>query len=104
MSLLDELKIILRVSSDIYNPEIEMLMTAALADMKRVGIKESLLDADSLDAQVKMAVACYCKANFGFDNTEHDSFDAIYRQKVIDLMNSSSESSSGDSEWRGLTA
>lgn len=98
MSLLEEVKIILRVSSEVYDPEVQMLIDAAIADMKRVGIEESLLDPESLEAQAKMAVACYCKAHFGFDNSEQEAFDSIYRQKVVDLLNSPANAAAGDAE------
>lgn len=98
MSLLEEVKIILRVSSEVYDTEVQMLIDAAIADMKRVGIEETLLDPESLEAQAKMAVACYCKAHFGFDNSEQESFDSIYRQKVVDLLNSPANAAAGDGE------
>lgn len=87
-ALLEEMKTLLRVSSDKFDTEIEMLINAAIEDMIRVGIAEEYLIVDDLDPQAKMAVACYCKANFGFDNPDFQNFSESYRQIVIDMLNS----------------
>lgn len=98
MGLLDEVKVILRLSSAVYDPEVNMLLDAAKADMVRVGIDPDLLEEDGMDAQAKMAIACYCKAHFGFDNPDQEAFDGIYRQKVADLLNSPANIASKESE------
>lgn len=92
MGLLDEMKPILRVTSDAFDSEIELLIRSAVADMRRVGIVESYLEPEdnNYPPLVKSAIACYCKARFGYDNDEADRFDASYRQIVTDLLNSSS--------------
>lgn len=85
--LLQELKLSLRVSSAEFEPEIEMLADAALEDMERAGVDPDYLAA--LGPRVRHAVACYCKAHFGYDNAEACRFDQSYRQIVIDMLNSS---------------
>lgn len=78
-----------------FDPEIQTLVDAALDDMRRVGVKDDAIDAEK--PLVKMAVTCYCKARFGFDNTDASYFDRSYRQIVVDLVNSSKyESAMGD--------
>ena len=99
MSLLDDIKLTLRVSSNSFDGEVQMLIDAALFDMERVGVNPELLDPDDLENSfVKTAVTCYCKANFGYDNAEADRFDAAYRRIVCDLMNSSENIAAIDAE------
>lgn len=82
------MKLVLRVSGTALDSEVDMLIAAALADMARVGIRAELLEEGSMSPLVKQAVACYCKANFGFDNDEAERLDSSYRQCVADLLNS----------------
>lgn len=88
MALLDEVKVALRVTSSAMDDEINNLINAALADMSRVGVADSMLDEDSMDALAKMAVMLYTKAHFGYDNDEASRFDESYRQVVVDMLNS----------------
>lgn len=102
MSLVDDMKLSLRVMTDKLDAEVSMLVDAALADMARVGVRVELLERDlngnlvSGDALVKQAVACYCKARFGFDNDEAPRFDESYRRSVCDLINSQASESLHD--------
>ncbi len=84
--LIGTVKTVLRVSGGIYDAEVEMLVDAALEDLKRVGVDEETYTGSS--ALTRKAVCCYCKANFGYDNSDASFFDKAYRQTVIDLMNS----------------
>lgn len=88
MSMLDDMKTVLRVSNPAFDVEVEMLIEAAKADMVRVGIEPAHIDSD--DPLVKMAVACYCKSRFGFDEPHAEQYEAAYRQTVADMLNSSS--------------
>lgn len=94
MSLRDDVKICLRTSSGKLDAEVDMVIAAAIADMKRVGIDESALSEESMSPLAKMAVVLYAKANFGYDNDEATRFQESYRQTVVDLMNSSSTNAS----------
>lgn len=89
-------KTVLRISADVYDAEIDMLVESALEDLKRVGISElAIAEGNPL---VKKAVCCYCKANFGYDNSDASFFDRSYRQTVIDLMNSKANVCAGDGD------
>lgn len=79
-------KTVLRVSGGVYDVEVEMLVDACLEDLRRVGVDEQTYMGSS--ALTRKAVACYCKANFGYDNSDASFFDKAYRQTVIDLLNS----------------
>ena len=94
MALIDDIKVSLRVTSDVYDSEIRVLIDAARYDMERVGVDPSLLalnprTQDLDNGFVKQAVRCYAKAHFGYDNAEAERFDGSYRRIVCDLMNSS---------------
>jgi len=82
------------VTSSKFDPEIETLIGAALYDMERVGVNPALLQVDAetggLENRfVKQAVVSYCKAQFGYDNSEASRFENAYTRIVIDLLNSS---------------
>ena len=76
----------LRVTGDVFDSEIEMLMDAAKADMQRVGVDSMAVDYG--EPLANTAIICYCKARFGFDNPDSDRYELLYRQMVTDLLNS----------------
>lgn len=88
MALLDEMRMRLRVASEITDPEIEGEIYAAVADMRRCGVKEHLLDMENPSPLVKHAIALYCKAYYGFDNPEREQFVLAYERTLCDLLNS----------------
>lgn len=88
-------KVVLRVSGDIYDTEINMLIDSAIEDLKRVGVRGELLDQEFPPLVVR-AICCFCKAQFGFDNEDAPFFMDSYRQTACDLMNSSANECSGD--------
>ena len=94
MALIDDIKAALRVTSPKMDVEVQSLIDAAIADMKRVGVRDSLVEQDSITGLPKMAVVLYCKANFGYDNSEADRFMDSYRETVVSLMNSTAYNSS----------
>lgn len=94
MALLDEMRVRLRVTSNVTDDEIEGEIQAAIADMRRCGVKDRLLMTEvegGLHPLVKHAIALYCKAFYGYDNAiERPQFLAAYNQTVCDLLNSKS--------------
>lgn len=88
MALIDDVKVALRVTTDAMDPEVQMLIDAAIADMRRVHVREELLDEEGMAPLVKSAVCLYAKARFGYDNDEAEMFDESYRQLVADFLNS----------------
>lgn len=93
MSLLEDIKVSLRMTSGKFDPEVQMLIDAALYDMERVGVNPALLelddDGDVENAFVKHAVTAYCKAHAGYDVSEAPRFEDSYYRVVNDLLNSS---------------
>ena len=92
MTLLDDIKTSLRVTSEAFDAEVSMLIDAALYDMERAGVNPALLELDSeedlANQFAKHAVTAYCKAEFGFDNMEAARFKESYYRIVCDLLNS----------------
>ena len=88
MALIDDVRSCLRVTSELTDDEIEMWVNAAIADMTRVGIRETLLAEDNMTPLAKAAVTLYCKGHYGFDNEEAPRFLTHYRQTVAALLNS----------------
>jgi hypothetical protein len=89
MSLLDDMRMRVRVTSTATDEEIDGEIYAAIADMRRVGIKEHLLNAETPNPLVKHAIAMYCRAYYGYDNAnERPQFIAAYERTVCDLLNS----------------
>lgn len=86
--LIEQMKVLLRVSSDVFDEEVEMLVEAAKAELIRVGIKQELVDHVDPDPLVKMAISLYCKAHFGFDNPDAGRLEEIFRKTAVDLANS----------------
>ena len=88
MSLLDDMRVQVRVSGSATDGEIDGLIAAALADMERVGVDPTMLDPDAPAPLVRQAVACYVKSLYGFDNADAARLMESYRQIVCDLLNS----------------
>lgn len=86
-ALIDEAKVHLRVVTDMTDDEIATLVRAAIDDMRRLGVRESVISG-SMSPTVKMAVMFYCKAHYGYDNSEAMRFDNSYRMAVTNLMHS----------------
>lgn len=87
--LLDEVRTALRVTSTMTDVEIKALIGAAMSDLTRVGIRRELLIGESLEPLAKYAVIAFCKANYGFDNSESAMYQERYKWAVTALMNSS---------------
>ena len=104
MPLLDDVMSFLRVTDEVYRPEADMYVKAALSDMKRAGVREELLDPARPFPLVKTAVCFYAKASFGYDNPEADRFMATYRQILADLLNSSANEMAGEDDFGGVSA
>ena len=88
MALLDEMRTRLRVVSDMTDSEIEGEIYAAIADMRRCGVKDELLVMSDPHPLVKHAIALYVKAYYGYDNNEREQFVKAYERTLCDLLNS----------------
>ena len=89
-----------RVSGDAFDAEIKANVAAAMSDMRRAGVRESLLDPAALHPLAWSAVTLYLKARFGYDNPEAPRFMESYRQVVTDLLNSAANECADEDEDR----
>lgn len=74
MIMLEDVKKSLRISSSAFDEEVTDLIESAKLDLKIAGIAVS----DSPDALIRRAITVYCKANFGYENTDADRFRDSY--------------------------
>lgn len=92
MTLLEDIKVSLRLTTSALDSEVQTLVDAALYDMERAGVNPALLELNAegnLDnALVKKAVAVLCKADFGYDVSEAYRFEASYDRILNALLNS----------------
>jgi hypothetical protein len=76
MAILDDVKLSLRISNNVYDTEINDLISACKADLGLTGIIDSVIvDTDTL---IKRAIMIYCKLNFGYDNPDYDKLLEAY--------------------------
>ncbi len=101
VSLLDDVKVALRVSHDATDSEVEDLIAAAIFDMANKGVSTTWLgvdpmgadftvddvDEDLLPVMAKRAIVTYAKANYGYDNDEAERFTSAYDSIVCSLLN-----------------
>ena len=95
MALIDDVRVSLRVVSDMTDVEVQGLIDAAIQDMRRVGVRDRLLS-EPMNALAKCAVVMFCKANYGFDNSDSDRYWQRYDWAVRSLMNSSANECADD--------
>ena len=94
MTLLADIKTALRITSEDFDSEVQMLIDSALYDMERAGVNPALLALDEFgdvpNPLVKKAVAVLAKADFGYDvQSEAYRFEASYDRILNALLNSS---------------
>lgn len=90
MGLKDDVKVALRVTGDATDLEVEATLEAALQDMRRVGVPELMLQRETPDPLVRQAVLMWCKANYGYDNSEAGRFTESYMRILHSILNSPS--------------
>ena len=88
-----DVKLALRVSGDVYDAEVAMLVDAAVEDMERVGINPYYIE--DANPMVKLAICTFAKARFGFDNPEAERLEASYRQMLVDMLHSDANAATG---------
>ncbi len=74
--MLDDLKLMLRISIDTYDDEISGLVEAAEADLALAGIAGEKIEGK--DALIKRAIGIYVKANFGWNNPDSAKLQESY--------------------------
>ena len=91
-TILDEVKLSLRITSDAFDTEIQDLINACLLDLGIAGVTEK----DTDNALIRMAVKTYCKYHFGDANgvEEGDRLKASYDEQKAQL-----QMATGYTEW-----
>lgn len=79
--MIDIIKTALRVKTDAYDAEIQMLIDAAKGDLSAHGV-----NAEDDGALIKVAVATYVRANFG-NPSDADRLMESYRMQRQELSN-----------------
>lgn len=77
MALIDDVKLALRITSSAFDNEVEDLIKAARQDLILSGVSSNKAN-DDTDPLIKRAIVVYCKANFGYDNSEAERFQQSY--------------------------
>lgn len=93
MSLLDDVRTALRVTTGLTDGEIMIYAETALFDMRNKGVRPEFVSSDTCYGDympiVKTAVINYCKAQYGRDveASERNACLASYRSIVTSLLN-----------------
>lgn len=77
MALLDDVKLSLRVSTVVFDAEIQDLIDAAKIDLIQSGVAADKANNET-DAIIKRAITVYVKGHFGYDNPEAERFLTSY--------------------------
>ncbi len=95
--MLNKVKLALRINNNAYDGEISDLINACKKELELAGIASSnIVDTDEMIIQT---VTCYCKAYFGFDNTDAERYIRSYESlKAFLCLNYNEPLSSDDEE------
>ena len=87
----------LRIAGSAFDEELQTLIDACIEEMRGLNvIIDEDEDGDPSSAQVRTAIVCYCKWQFG-DNDHKEQFEAIYHEKLAQL-----KTMTGFTEWSAL--
>ena len=95
MTLLSDVKTALRVSSDVLDTDINVLIKAALADLKLVGIDGATVTEDTTDPLIQRAVITFCRAFFGQPD-DYEKMRASYDEQKAQLWMATNYTTWGD--------
>ncbi len=87
--MLELVKKALRVTKDIFDDELNMLIESCLQELSAMNVTVS----EPYDDQVKAAVVAYCKWQFGFHD-DKESWEKIYHTKLAQL-----KTMTGHTDW-----
>ena len=91
MDFLETVKMALRITTDVFDDELVLLILAGAKDLGIAGVDmDSLTDADPLVAR---ALITYCKANFGLPD-DYDRLKASYDEQKAQMSNAT-----GYTDW-----
>ena len=91
---LEELKLELRITTDVFENELTSLIERAVADLGLAGIVSNVLTAD-YPAIIQQAIVTFCKMNFGEkDPSVYDRLKRSYDEQKAQLM-----TATGYTDW-----
>ena len=82
--MLEQVKLALRIKTDVFDSELFGLIEAAKQDLIRYGLKAELFDAEPYAADIEVAIISYCKARFG-SSSDAERWEAIYQGEKTQL-------------------
>lgn len=88
MALLDLVRKSLTLTSHYTDDVLQGLIDAALADMRRVGVRPELLEADGEHPMVVFACVAFTQAYYNMNHTTSPVWEKAYTATVTSLMNS----------------
>lgn len=92
--MLETVKLALRISTDAFDNELNLLIDAAKTDLGIAGV----VVPEELDSIVKRAIITYCKVNFG-EPDDYDRLKASYDEQKAQLS-----MATGYTSWTGQTS
>lgn len=95
MTLLADVKTALRVTTNDLDSDINILIKAALADLKLVGVTGTTVIEDTADPLVQRAVITFCRAFFGQPD-DYDKMKASYDEQKAQLWMATDYTDWGD--------
>lgn len=91
--MLEQVKLALRIITDVYDTELEALIAAARLDLGIAGV----LVPEAVDPLVQRAVITYCKVHFGdLTDGEFDRLKASYDEQKAQLSMATGYTNWGD--------
>ena len=90
--MLEKIKMALRISTDAFDEELELLIQSALLDLGIAGVISDVLT-DEPDAIITQAVITYCKMNFGLSE-DYDRLKRSYDEQKAQLV-----TATGYTDW-----
>lgn len=95
--MLDLVKVALRITSNAYDAQLNMLIRAALLDLGITDIDNSLLSDITTDPLIQQAVCTYCAFNFG-NPENYDRLRASYEMQKSQLITANNYTVWGDKD------
>lgn len=95
--MLDLVKKALRIMTDAFDDELNMLIEAACMDLGIAGVTEDAAITNSNDALIQRAIITYCKMNFGLPE-DYDRLKSSYDEQKAQLATSTGYTNWGDED------
>ena len=84
MTMLSDVKKALRVTTTDLDSDITILINAAVADLKLVGVDGTTVDTARTDPLIQRAIITFCRANFGQPD-DYEKMKASYDEQKAQL-------------------